>query len=167
MDLVAHCGESVAGEFLHTVNAVDPATGWREPLALPNRSQQAVREALERMRARLPFPLLRIDSDNDSMGLLRYCQEEGLLFTRSRPYRLIPVHVEQKSWVAVRQLIGYGRYESARPLALLEAIYSDWRRFVNLFQPVRKRLRKERLGSKVRKRYDQAKTPLPAGAGFT
>jgi hypothetical protein len=27
MDLVAHCGESTAGELLHTLNAVDLATG--------------------------------------------------------------------------------------------------------------------------------------------
>jgi hypothetical protein len=97
------------------------------------------------------------------MGLLRYCQEEGLSFTRSRPYKNNDqAHVEQKNWMAVRRLIGYERYESVEALALLEAIYSDWRRFVNLFQPVRKLLRKERVGSKVRKRYDRPR-PLTSG----
>ncbi|MGC9529968.1 MAG: hypothetical protein ACP5G2_05040 [Candidatus Bipolaricaulaceae bacterium] len=60
---------------------------------------------------------------------------------------------------AVRQLIGYDRYESTEALELLQAIYADWRLYVNFFQPVRKLLLKERVGSKVRKRYDEAKTP--------
>jgi hypothetical protein len=95
VDLMAHCGESVArhaaGEFLHTLNAVDLATGWCEPLALPNRSQGAVAEAIGIMRKRLPFPLLGIDSDNDSAfinaNLPRYCTEAGITFTHSRPYK--------------------------------------------------------------------------------
>lgn len=164
LDLVAHGGESAAGEYLHTLNAVDIATGWCEPLALPNRSQQAVREAIDRMRQRLPFPLLGIDSDNDSAfinaNLLRYCAGEKITSTRSRPYKKNDqAHVEQKNWSVVRQLIGYERYESAEALALLEALYRDRRRFVNFFQPLRKLVGKERVGSKVHKRYDQAQTP--------
>ncbi len=164
MDLAAHCGESAAGEYLHTLNAVDVATGWCEPEALPNRSQQAVKEALDRMRRRMPFPLLGIDSDNDTAfinhNLVRYCDREGITFTRSREYKKNDqAHVEQKNWTAVRQLIGYDRYESAEALELLQVIYTDWRLFVNFFQPVRKLVAKERLGSKVRKRYDEAKTP--------
>jgi len=67
--------------------------------------------------------------------------------------------VEQKNWTAVRQLIGYERYESGEALELLGAIYADWRLYLNFFQPVRKLVAKERVGSKVHKRYDQAQTP--------
>ena len=42
---------------------------------------------------------------------------------------------------------------------MLETIYCDWQLFLNFFQPVRKLLVKERVGSKVRKRYDRAQTP--------
>ena len=35
---VAHCGESTAGESLHTSSAVDVATGWRELEVLSGRS---------------------------------------------------------------------------------------------------------------------------------
>lgn len=73
------------------MNAVDVATGWCEPEALPNRSQHAVEAALDRMRKRMPFPLLGVDSDNDSAfinhNLVRYCDREGITFTRSRPYQ--------------------------------------------------------------------------------
>ena len=71
LDLVAHCGEGVAGEYLHTLNAVDVATSWCEPVAILNRSQHAVTTAIDRMRERLPFPLRGIDSDNDSAFLFQ------------------------------------------------------------------------------------------------
>jgi len=123
-----------------------------------------VKEAVDRIKRRLPFPLLGIDSDNDSAfinaNLLRYCQKEGITFTRSRPYKKNDqAHVEQKNWTAVRQLIGYDRYEGGKAAKLMEAIYLDWRLYVDFFQPVRKLVAKERVGSKVRKWYDKARTP--------
>lgn len=164
LDLVAHCGESVAGEYIHTLNAVDVATGWCEPAAIANRSQHVVAEAIDRMRERLPFPLRGIDSDNDSAflnaHLYRYCQGQEIEFTRSRAYKKNDqAYVEGKNWSVVRQLVGYRRYESQAAFDLLEAIYADWRLVVNYFQPVRKLQAKERVGSKVRKRYDMAQTP--------
>ncbi|QAA75905.1 MAG: Mobile element protein [Candidatus Bipolaricaulis sibiricus] len=164
LDLVAHCGETTAGEYLHTLNAVDVATLWCEPVAVLNRSQEVVRKAIQRIRERLPFPLRGIDSDNDSAflnaHLYPYCQREGIQFTRSRPYKKNDqAYVEGKNWCVVRQLVGYHRYESQEACDLLAAIYADWRLMVNYFQPVRNLIAKERVGSKVRKRYDRAQTP--------
>lgn len=164
MDLVAHCGDSTHGEYLHTLNVVDVATGWSECLILANRSQRQASVAIERLRGRLPFPLLGIDSDNDSAfindNLYRYCQQEQITFTRSRPYKKNDqAYVEQKNWSVVRRLIGYDRYESPETLVLFEAIYQDLRLYVNFFQPVLKLIEKRRVGSKVRKRYDTARTP--------
>lgn len=164
IDLVAHCGDSAHGEYLNTLNVVDVATGWSECLVLANRSQRQVSAAIERLRQRLPLPLLGIDSDNDSAfinhNLYRYCQREEITFTRSRPYKKNDqAHVEQKNWTAVRRLIGYDRYESEEALALFEAIYQDWRLYVNFFQPVLKLVDKHRVGSKVIKKYDTARTP--------
>jgi hypothetical protein len=164
IDLVAHCGDSAHGEYLNTLNVVDLATGWCECLVLANRSQSQVTAALRRLRHRLPFPLLGIDSDNDSAfinnNLYRYCQDEKITFTRSRPYKKNDqAHVEQKNWSVVRRLIGYDRYEAGPTLKLLEAIYQDWRLYVNFFQPVLKLVEKRRVGSKVIKKYDTARTP--------
>lgn len=164
IDLVAHCGDSTHGEYLNTLNVVDVATGWCECLILANRSQRQVSAAIQRLRQRLPFPLLGIDSDNDSAfindNLYRYCKAEKITFTRSRPYKKNDqAHVEQKNWTAVRRLIGYDRYESEQASALIETIYHDWRFYVNFFQPVLKLVQKRRVGSKVIKTYDTARTP--------
>jgi hypothetical protein len=164
MDLVAHCGQTTAGEYLNTLCVVDIAPGWTEPVAVANKGQRATFGGIQTMRQQLPFPLLGIDSDNGSEfindHLHRYCLKERITFTRSRPYKKNDqAHVEQKNWTAVRQWIGYDRYESPEALALLEAIYVDLRLFINFFQPTMKLVEKTRVGSKVRKKYDTARTP--------
>jgi hypothetical protein len=164
MDLVAHCGDSAEGQYLQTLTAVDVSTGWTECLVLEQRNQKAVSTAVERLRQRLPFPLLGVDSDNDSAfingTLIRYCRSQRITFTRSRPYRKNDqAHVEQKNWSIVRRTIGYKRYESAVALELIRSIYADLQLYVNFFQPVLKLVSKERHSAKVYKRYDIARTP--------
>lgn len=164
IDLVAHCGETTEGQYLNTLTCTDICTGWTEPIALPRRTQQAVCTAIQTMRQELPFALLGIDSDNGSEFinnlLYRYCQDEKITFTRSRPYKKNDqAHVEQKNWSVVRHTVGYDRLETEQELALLEDIYAALRLYVNFFQPVLKLQAKERLGNKVIRRYDQATTP--------
>lgn len=164
MDLVAHCGDTTEGVYLNTLTAVDVMTGWTECLLLRHRSQLAVTAAVQGLQERLPFPLLGIDCDNDSMfingTLKRHCEAEQLTFTRSRPYRKNDqAFVEQKNGDIVRGNIGYRRYTSTEAAALLEAIYKDLHAYVNFFQPVRKLIHKKRHGAKVYKRYDEAHTP--------
>jgi hypothetical protein len=164
VDLVAHCGESTAGQFLNTLTCTDLCTGWTEPIALRRRSQEAVCAAIEALQPDLPFDLLGIDSDNGSEFindlLYRYCLNEKITFTRSRPYKKNDqAHVEQKNWSIVRRTIGYDRLDSDQQHALLESIYRDLRLYVNFFQPVLKLIGKERIGNKVIRKYDTARTP--------
>jgi hypothetical protein len=164
IDLVAHCGNTTEGQYLNTLTCTDLSTGWTDVTALPHRSQQAVSEAIHRMRQRLPFPLLGIDSDNGSEFindlLYRYCLDERITFTRSRPYKKNDqAHVEQKNWSVVRREVGYDRWETEQELAILESIYDDLRLYINFFQPSFKLIAKERIGNKTLKRYDTAKTP--------
>ncbi len=165
IDLVGHCGTSTAGEYINTLVMTDVATGWTECVAVANKSQNAVFAALKRVRDRLPFLLLGLDSDNGSEflndQLVRYCQQEKLTFTRCRPYeKNDQAHVEQKNWSVVRQLVGYDRYEGTVALAQMDRIYEEVVRvYVNGYQPVMKLTGKERVGPKVRKRYDEPKTP--------
>ena len=164
IDLVAHCGESVAGQFLNTLTCTDIATGWTECLALLYRSQEQVHQGIQIMQQDLPFPLLGIDSDNGTEfinGLLYgYCQKNQITFTRSRPYKKNDqAHVEQKTWSIVRRTVGYDRWESQEEHALLASIYASLRLYTNFFQPVLKLVGKDRVGSKIIKRYDTAQTP--------
>ncbi len=127
LDLVAHGGTSGAGEFLYTLNAVDVATSWTECVGLPNRGQEAVFTALQQGRARLPFPLLGLDSDNGAefinAQLIRSCEREQLTLTRCRAsHKNDQAHGEAKKYAVVRQLVGDDRYETAAALQQLERI---------------------------------------------
>lgn len=164
MDLVAHCGETMEGQFLNTLTATDVTTAWTECFILRHRSQQAVSVTMDELRRRLPFQLLGADCDNDGVfinaTLLRYCQENQITFTRSRPYKKNDqAHVEQKNGAIVRQTVGYRRYTSEEAACLLQDIYADLHLYVNYFQPVQKLVHKERRGARVYKKYDEAKTP--------
>jgi len=164
IDLVAHCGNTTEGHYLNTLTSTDIATGWTDVAALPCRSQEAVSTAIQRMRQRLPFPLLGIDSDNGTEFindlLYHYCLDQKITFTRSRPYKKNDqAHVEQKNWSVVRHTVGYDRWETDQELGHLEAIYDDLRLYINYFQPSFKLIAKERIGNRTIKRYDPAKTP--------
>ena len=164
IDLVAHCGETTAGNYLNTLTATDLATGWTECLALPNKTQTATFLAIKKLQERLPFPLLGLDSDNGSEFindmLYRFCLDQQITFTRCRPYRKNDqAHVEQKNWSVVRHTVGYDRFETQAELDLLSSIYADLRLFVNFFQPVEKLISSTTINGVKHKQYDQAKTP--------
>lgn len=164
IDLVAHCGMTTEGSYLNTLTTTDIATGWTECLALPQKTQAAVSQAVVELQKLLPFPLRGLDSDNGSEfindTLWRYCQTEQITFTRSRPYQKNDqAHVEQKNWSVVRHTIGYDRLDSPEELALLREIYTALRLYINFFQPVLKLVGKERIDGKTIREYDLAQTP--------
>ena len=163
-DLVAHCGESTEGFYLNTLCAVDIASGWTECLPVWGKGQLRVRQAVHRMRQRLPFPLLGVDSDNGSEFINQYfytyCRQEKITFTRSRSYKKNDsCHVEQKNGNVVRRLVGYDRYASKSAFECLERTYSLVRLYQNFFQPTMKLKSKTRHGAKVYKLYETARTP--------
>jgi hypothetical protein len=164
VDLVAHCGGSIAGSLVHTLTATDVASGWTECVSLVARNSSLVVEAIEGLRVRLPFRLKSIDTDNGSEFindvLLSYTTSQGLEFTRSRPYRKNDqAWVEQKNGAVVRRLVGYGRLEGLAAAQALARLYDSSRLFVNFFQPSFKLLDKRREGARVKKRYLRPATP--------
>ena len=164
VDLVAHDGGSRHGEFCQTLDLTCVATGWTEIRALPRKAQRWVLDALVDIRGALPFPLLGLDSDNGSefvnVELLRWCEAEGITFTRTRPYRKNDnCFVEQKNWPVVRQQVSYLRYDTPAELEVLRELYAYLRLYVNFFQPQMRLVSKTRRGARVSKTFDVALTP--------
>ena len=166
VDLVAHCGESAEGFYLNTLSAVDVASGWSECLPVWGKGQVRVRSAVHRVRRRLPFPLLGVDSDNGSEFINQcfctYCSQEKITFTRCRSYQKNDsCHVEQKNGNVVRRLVGYDRYTSKSAYQCLDRIYALVRLYMNFFQPTptMKLWSKTRYGARLHKVYERAQTP--------
>lgn len=163
-DLVAHCGGNTAGSFVQSLVLTDVATGWTECLALLVREQTLITEALTKLRAALPFPLLGFDTDNDSVFMnetvIAYCSAHNIEQTRSRAYQKNDqAWIEQKNGSVVRRLTGYGRFEGVAAAQVLNRLYAASRLFVNFLQPSFKLASKARVGAKVTKRYHPPATP--------
>lgn len=164
IDLVGHDGGVAKGDFGFTLNFVDIKGCWTEQVAVKNKAQIHVFAGIKRVRVRLPFALLGLDSDGGSEfinhQLLRYCTEEKITFTRGRSGKKNDAaHVEQKNDSIIRRWVGYGRYDTEEQIEILNEFYEVLRLYLNFFVPVMKLKEKQRIGSKVIKRYDKPKTP--------
>lgn len=166
VDLVHHCGESAAGEYLHTLQLIDVATGWSERVAVLGRGQTAMEAGFRRILARLPFPLVPLHPDNGSEffndHLVRFFGTEvtGLTLSRSRPYQKNDNRfIAQKNDTLVRAYLGNQRLDTPAHCDALNALYAEMGVYYNLFQPVLHLIEKEVIAGKLKRRWDDAQTP--------
>lgn len=165
-DTVAHCGGSLAGDFIWSAIFTDICSAWTEGRAVWNKGAAGVVAAVESVEAELPFELLGFDSDNGSEFLNHHLRDHFALrkkpvgFTRSRPYHKDDnAHVEQKNWMWPRQLLGYGRLECPMLVEPINQLYRQaWGPLMNFFLPGLKLAEKWRERSHWRKRYEPAQT---------
>lgn len=168
MDTVALCGGSLDDRHGWMLDAVDIHTTWSVLRGLPNRSQASVCGHLDDVRARLPFPLRGLDSDNGgefiNHQLCDYCaaQEPKILFTRSRAYKKNDqAHIEQKNFTNVRLWFGYERYDHPEVWPLIDALCCGaLDQLLNYFLPTMKLEKKERVGGRTVRKYGPTRTPL-------
>jgi len=167
-DTVAHCGTSLAGDFIWSLTLTDIYSGWTECRALWNNGATGVIKQIQDIEAHLAFTLEGFDCDNGSEflnhPLVRYFgnhKPRQVRFTRSRPYRKNDnAHVEQKNYSHVRHLLGYDRLENPGLLAPINHLYTHaWSAFQNHFCPSLKLKHKERRGSRYYKIYFPPQTP--------
>ena len=165
-DTVAHCGNSLAGDFIWSITFTDIFCQWTENRATWNKGAQGVLGQVKDVEANLPFELLGFDVDNGSeflcFHLWRYLLDRPrpVPLTRSRPYRKNDqAHVEQKNWTHVRQLLGYQRLEQPQLVPLINELYRTWGRLHNFFCPNLKLLSKTRKGAKTIRKYSPPQTP--------
>ena len=166
-DTVAHCGNSLAGDFVWSLTLTDIKSTWTENRATWNKGSHGVRDQIEDIEKSVPFQLLGFDCDNGSeflnYHLMRYFarRDQAVQFTRSRPYRKNDnAHVEQKNWTHVRQLFGYDRFDKPCLVELMNDLYrNEWSLYQNHFCPTMKLVEKKKINSRYYKRYDTPKTP--------
>jgi hypothetical protein len=167
VDLVHHSGESASGEYLHTLQMVDVATGWSERVAVLGRSGRAMEEGFRRILSRIPFKIVHLHPDNGpeflNGHLVRFFGEEvvGRGLSRSRPYHKNDNRfVEQKNYSLVRAYLGYRRMDSPWQMDALNCLYEQMGLYYNLFQPVMHLVGKERgEQGRIKRRWDEARSP--------
>ena len=165
-DSVAHCGDSMAGEFAWSLTFTDIFSQWTENRAVWNKSAVEVVDRTRQVEQKLPFLLKGFDVDNGSefltWHLWRYFLDRPapVDLRRSRPYKKNDqAHVEQKNFTHVRQLLGYDRIEGPETVKLMNELYETWGALHNFFCPTLKLKSKTRVGSKTVRKYAKAQTP--------
>jgi hypothetical protein len=165
VDTVAHCGDTVAGDFVYTTNATDVATLWGTRRAQWNKGQEVTKNSLASMRADAPFPWTELHPDSGTefinWHLLGYAEETGLRMTRSRPYHKNDnCFVEERNGHVVRTYIGWQRLDVPDAVTALNELYDVLTPYLNHFVASRRIISKERIGAKWRvTREKVAKTP--------
>jgi hypothetical protein len=167
-DTVAHCGNSIAGDYVFSLTFTDIFTGWTENRAVWGKGSQGVLRQIRDIEEKIAFPILGFDCDNGSEflnhHLVRYFTvrpKTPVQFTRSRPYRKNDnAFVEQKNWTHVRQLLGYDRFDNPDLVPLVNDLYvNEWSLFNNYFCPTLKLKEKQRINSRYIKKYEPPQTP--------
>jgi hypothetical protein len=169
VDLVHHCGESSAGQYVHTLQLTDVTTGWSECFPLLGRSFLVMEDGFAAIRQRLPFPIVELHPDNGSeflnAFLLKYWKETiaGVQVSRSRPFHKNDNRfVEENNFSLVRAYVGYQRLDTVAHTRLLQQLYDQLWLYHNFFQPVMRLQEKRYLEgqTRARRRYDPAQPPL-------
>lgn len=165
-DTVAHCGNSLAGDFVWSLTITDVFSQWTENRAVWNKGAAEVLERVQEVEGLLPFALQGFDVDNGSefltWHLWRYFLNRPLPvdLRRSRPYKKNDqAYVEQKNWTHVRQLLGYERIENPELVPAINDLYCTWGILHNFFCPTLKLKSKVRQGSKTKRIYAKPQTP--------
>ena len=171
-DLVHHCGTSASGEYVHTLQMVDVATGWTETKAVLGRSYVVMKDAFQCILERVPFAVLEIHPDNGSEflnhHLVRFWKEtvKGVLLSRSRPYHSNDnPFVEQRNGHPIRVYLGYDRLDTVAHTRAVNQLYDMLWLYLNFFQPVMRVAEKTVIAedgqrTKIKRRYDAARPPF-------
>jgi hypothetical protein len=172
VDLVHHSGINSEGQYVHTLQMVDVASGWSECVAVLGRSYLVMRDGFERLLARLPFPIREIHPDNGSeflnAHLLRFWREKVRAeVSRSRPFHKNDNRfVEENNFSLIRAYVGYGRLDTVEQTRLLNCLYDKLWLYHNFFQPVLRLQEKQFLPadgkqrSRTRRIYGAALPPF-------
>lgn len=166
-DTVAHCGNSLSGDFVSSITVTDLFSGWTDNRAMLTKTSNMVVGRVREIERRLPFLMKSFASDNGSeflnQELYRYLRNrsEPIEFVRRRPYKKNDnAHVEQKNFTHVRSLFGYVRFDDPELVIKMNEIYQAyWNPLWNYFTPCMKLKSKTRVGGRIKKLYDDPKTP--------
>jgi len=165
LDTVAHCGESLLGSFIWTLNYTDIATYWTIICAQWNKGQEATKASVIAMRTLLPFPLIALHPDSGgefiNWHLKDWCDAEGINLSRSEPYKKNDnMCVEERNGHVIRRYLGWERLDELTLLPLVEELCRTVTIYVNHWKAVRRMVTKERVGAKYVRTYEKrAMTP--------
>lgn len=159
-DTVAHCGSTLAGDFVWTVNHTDAATYWNALRAQWNKGRLSTVRSMEAIVAAVPFPVygMHPDSGGEFINWVAkgWCDERGIALSRSEPNRKNDnMYVEERNGHIVRKHLGYMRLDCPEAVTVINALYDVLGLYLNHFRAVRRMASKVRVGAKYVRTYEK------------
>ena len=164
-DTVLHCGHYIWGFYAHTVSVTDLFSGWTDGGSIYAKNAELVVKKIKELKLRLPFAMRALFFDNgieyvNHLLVQELKDAQGVDVARGRSGKSNDqCHIEQKNNTFVRSIFGHVRIEDPSLIPLMNEIYEIWGLLHNYFMPQMKLVSKDRVGSKVKKKYDTPKTP--------
>lgn len=142
-DTVAHCGPTLKGEFVRTVNLTCVHTGWVYTLSVRNNAHTHILGALNTFVATVPFQVVGLDFDNGSEflnhGVIDWAAGKKIFFTRSRPYKKNDqATIESKNNHLVRKYAFHYRYDTTEERTVLNRLWPLVGDRLNYLTPTKK-----------------------------
>jgi len=160
IDTVVHCGSTLIGDMVYTLNYTDAATLLVIPHAQWNKGMEQTRESMRAIKLRMPFPWLGAHPDTGSefinQFVMAWCVEEHIDLSRSRPGRSNDnMYVEERNGHVIRKTVGYIRLDCPEAVDALNALYATLTPYLMHFVAVRRTLEKARVQSQYRRTYEK------------
>jgi hypothetical protein len=165
IDSVVHCGSSLLGDLVYTVNYTDTSTYLVIPRAQWNKGMLATRESMKNIQEKMPFPWLGAHPDTGSEFINKFvydwCRENSIELSRSRPNKKNDnMYVEERNGHVIRKVVGYARLDCYEAVDALNDLYDILAPYLMHFVAVRRTLEKEKIQSRYRRKYEKnPKTP--------
>jgi hypothetical protein len=165
LDTVVHCGHSLKGDLVFTLNYIDVPTLWDITHAQWNKGQVATKDSLSYIKSKLPWVMLEVHPDTGSefinWHLKTWCDMNDISMTRSRPdHKNDNMYVEERNGHIIRKYIGYTRLDCIQAVDALNAVYEVLCPYLNHFVASRRVIEKYEVNGKWKKKYEKvAKTP--------
>jgi transposase InsO family protein len=166
IDTVFHAGGQGGGGHLYSVTVIEPFSGWIAARAIASLSATNVVRAIDDLRRKSPAPWVSIHTDNGAefmnRSLRRWAGAHDIEHTRGRPGKSNDqAHIEHANQRFVRALVGDHRYEGAKALEVIDAIYDVGADLENFFMANVRMIEKvpSKTGRRApTRRYDKAQT---------
>jgi hypothetical protein len=164
-DTVLHCGHYIWGQYAHTVSMTDLFSGWTSGGGIFSKNAGLVVSQIQDISLKLPFVMKSLFFDNgiefvNHLLVQVFKNAQGVDVARGRSGKSNDqCHIEQKNSTFVRSIFGHARIEDPSLIPMMNEIYEVWGLLHNYFMPQMKLISKDRVGSKVKKKYDKPTTP--------
>jgi len=165
-DTVAHCGPTLKGEFVRTLNLTDVHTGWVFTRSIRNNAHTHILAGLKTAVTEIPYGITGLDFDNGTEFLnepvITWAASTGIYFTRSRPYKKNDqATIESKNNHLVRKYAFYYRYDTDPERAVLNRLWKRANDRMNYLTPTIKPVGYAPTSNGRRRRlYDDPATPF-------